>query len=200
MRINCCLWRIIFRPRPQKRCLNWRPAGGPHLPWPPSRAPVLSITPMRSAASGGCTMWRSWIGRSAGTGKTIVALHRAVFLARSQPDNRVLLTTFSDTLAHALHDKLRRLISNQPRLAERLEVLSLNAIGQRLYQAQVGPARVASEDVLRELMQSAWDECAAKLNGMKFSPSFLFSEWEEMVDAWQLDRRESYRDIKRLGR
>src|SRR6218665_262237 len=140
------------------------------------------------------------IAGSAGTGKTIVALHRAVFLARSQPDNRVLLTTFSDTLAHALHDKLRRLISNQPRLAERLEVLSLNAIGQRLYQAQVGPARVASEDVLRELMQSAWDECAAKLNGMKFSPSFLFSEWEEMVDAWQFDRWESYRDIKRLGR
>ncbi|MCW5231962.1 UvrD-helicase domain-containing protein [Verminephrobacter eiseniae] len=140
------------------------------------------------------------IAGSAGTGKTIVALHRAVVLARSQPDSRVLLTTFSDTLAHALHDKLRRLISNQPRLAERLEVLSLNAIGQRLYQAQVGPERVASEDVLRELMQSAWDECAAKLNGMKFSPSFLFSEWEEMVDAWQLDRWESYRDIKRLGR
>ena len=55
------------------------------------------------------------IAGSAGTGKTIVALHRAVFLARSQPDSRVLLTTFSDTLAHALHDKLRRLISNQPR-------------------------------------------------------------------------------------
>lgn len=140
------------------------------------------------------------IAGSAGTGKTIVALHRAVFLARSQPDSRVLLTTFSDTLAHALHDKLRRLISNQPRLAERLEVLSLNAIGQRLYQVQVGPVRVASEDVLRELMQSAWSECAPKLNGMKFSPSFLFSEWEEMVNAWQIDRWESYRDIKRLGR
>ena len=79
-------------------------------------------------------------------------------------------------------------------------MLSLNAVGQRLYQAQVGPVRVASEDVLRELMQSAWNECAPKLNGMEFSPSFLFSEWEEMVDAWQLDRWESYRDIKRLGR
>lgn len=140
------------------------------------------------------------IAGSAGTGKTIVALHRAVFLARSQPDSRVLLTTFSDTLAYALHDKLRRLISNQPRLAERLEVLSLNAIGQRLYQAQVGSVNIASEDTLRELMQSAWNECAPKLNGMKFSRSFLFSEWAEMVDAWQIDRWESYRDIKRLGR
>ena len=36
------------------------------------------------------------VAGSAGTGKTIVALHRAVFLARANPDARVLLTTFSD--------------------------------------------------------------------------------------------------------
>ena len=140
------------------------------------------------------------IAGSAGTGKTILALHRAVFLAQSEPDSRVLLTTFSDTLAYALHDKLRRLIGHQTRLAERLEVLSLNAIGLRLYQAQVGPARVASDAELRELMQAAWDECVPGLGGLKFSPSFVFSEWEEMVDAWQLDQWEAYRDIKRLGR
>ena len=55
---------------------------------------------------------RDWVERdysgparvsgSAGTGKTIVALHRAAHLARTQPQARVLLTTFSDTLAHAL--------------------------------------------------------------------------------------------------
>jgi hypothetical protein len=47
---------------------------------------------------------------SAGTGKTIVALHRAVYLARQNPEARVILTTFSDTLANALRGKLRRLI------------------------------------------------------------------------------------------
>jgi len=62
------------------------------------------------------------VSGSAGTGKTIVALHRAVFLARANPDARVLLTTFSDTLANALRTKLRRLISNEPRIGERLEV------------------------------------------------------------------------------
>jgi mRNA-degrading endonuclease RelE of RelBE toxin-antitoxin system len=36
---------------------------------------------------------------SAGTGKTIVALHRAVHLARRHPKARVLLTTFSKPLA-----------------------------------------------------------------------------------------------------
>lgn len=58
------------------------------------------------------------VSGSAGTGKTIVALHRAVFLVRWNPDNRVLLTTFSETLANALRAKLRRLISNEPRLGE----------------------------------------------------------------------------------
>jgi mRNA-degrading endonuclease RelE of RelBE toxin-antitoxin system len=38
---------------------------------------------------------------SAGTGKTIVALHRAAHLARANPDARILLTTFSETLASA---------------------------------------------------------------------------------------------------
>ncbi len=42
------------------------------------------------------------VSGSAGTGKTIVALHRAVFLARNHPDARVLLTTFSNPLANAL--------------------------------------------------------------------------------------------------
>jgi hypothetical protein len=74
------------------------------------------------------------VSGSAGTGKTIVALHRAVFLARTHPDARVLLTTFSDTLANALRTRLRRLISHEPRLGERLEVHAMNAIGRRLYE------------------------------------------------------------------
>src|SRR3979490_2965815 len=77
------------------------------------------------------------VAGSAGTGKTIVALHRAVFLTRANPNARVLLTTFSDTLANALRTKLRRLISSEPRLGERLEVHSMNAIGRRLYEVNL---------------------------------------------------------------
>src|SRR5207244_4940610 len=80
------------------------------------------------------------VSGSAGTGKTVVALHRAVFLARSNPDSRVLLTTFSDALANALRASLRRLISNQPRLAEQVEVHSIQAIGLRLFKARAGSA------------------------------------------------------------
>jgi mRNA-degrading endonuclease RelE of RelBE toxin-antitoxin system len=149
---------------------------------------------------------RDWVQRdysgparvsgSAGTGKTIVALHRAAHLARTQPQSRVLLTTFSDTLAHALQSKLRRLLGNEPRLAERIDVHSLNAIGLRLYKANIGPAEIATRDVLRDLMAKA----AGAVEGHKFSQHFLLTEWDQIVDAWQLKAWEAYRDVARLGR
>lgn len=136
------------------------------------------------------------ISGSAGTGKTIVALHRAVFLARSQPDSRVLLATFSDTLANALRTKLRRLISNEPRLGERLEVHAMNSIGERLYERHFGRARIASREQIKQRLEQA----AANVLGQKYSLNFLLTEWEDLVDAWQLDSWEAYRDVKRLGR
>ncbi|MDP2318234.1 MAG: 3'-5' exonuclease [Acidobacteriota bacterium] len=136
------------------------------------------------------------VSGSAGTGKTIVALHRAAFLARSNPSARVLLTTFSDTLANALRARLRRLIGNEPRLGERLEVHSLDGIGGRLYRSHFGqPSPATSADIL-EAMKTASATAAAH----KFSLPFLMSEWEQVVDAWQLETWESYRDVARLGR
>lgn len=133
---------------------------------------------------------------SAGTGKTIVALHRAVFLARQNMESRVLLVTFSDTLANALRTKLRRLISNEPSLGERIEVHSMNAIGKRLYERIVGPAKLASSEVIRGLLRDA----AAGESQSRFPLRFLESEWDQVVDAWQLDSWEAYRDVTRLGR
>jgi hypothetical protein len=92
------------------------------------------------------------VAGSAGTGKTIVALHRAVFLARTNPDARVLLTTFSDTLANALRTKLRRLLSHEPRLGERLEVHAMNALGERLYTLHFGRPKIATRDVIQPFL------------------------------------------------
>jgi hypothetical protein len=136
------------------------------------------------------------VAGSAGTGKTIVALHRAVHLARTNPDARVLLTTFSDTLASALRTKLRRLLGNEPRLAERIDVYSLDTIALRLHKAHVGPVTIASRDILKRLLA----ERSAAVGGHKLSAYFLLTEWEQVVDAWQLGSWEEYRDVARLGR
>jgi superfamily I DNA/RNA helicase len=150
------------------------------------------------------------ISGSAGTGKTIVALHRAVHLARANPEGRVLLTTFSDTLANALHTKLKRLLGDEPRLAERIDVYSLPAIGLRLYKGagRTGsPSRTGSSPsgtggplASRELVRELLAEASAAVGGHKFSLHFLLTEWEQVVDAWQLESWEAYRDIARLGR
>ena len=136
------------------------------------------------------------VSGSAGTGKTIVALHRAVYLARQHPDARVLLATFSDTLASALRTKLRRLVGNEPKLAERIDVHSLDALGARIYKAHHGSAKMASRETVRELLQ----EAAKAAEGHYFTPQFLLTEWEHVVDAWQLGTWEAYRDVARLGR
>ena len=149
---------------------------------------------------------RQWVDRtysgparvsgSAGTGKTIVALHRAVTLAKAHPGCRVLLTTFSDTLANALHTKLARLIGNEPRLAERIDVYSINAIGLRLVKIFGGITNIATQDLVKDLLRDA----SSKIDNHKFTLHFLFTEWEQVVDAWQLKTWESYRDVVRLGR
>ncbi|GAB4365390.1 MAG: hypothetical protein Kow0060_22780 [Methylohalobius crimeensis] len=119
------------------------------------------------------------VSGSAGTGKTIVALHRAVHLARNHPDARILLTTFSEALANALRSKLRRLIGNEPRLGERLEVHAIDAVGERLYESHFGPVEIASPDRIRTLIRDA----SGREGGHRFSERFLWGEWEEVVDA-----------------
>lgn len=136
------------------------------------------------------------ISGSAGTGKTVVALHRAVFLARKNKDARVLLATFSDPLANALKTMFRRLVSNEPRLGERIDVHSIESIGVRLYKSHFGEPKLASREVIRKLVTSASKE----IPDHKFGLRFLLMEWEQVVDAWQLESWEAYRDVMRLGR
>lgn len=136
------------------------------------------------------------VSGSAGTGKTIVALHRAAYLARTDPDARVLLATFSETLANALRTNLNRLIGNEPRLGERIDVHSLDALGQRLYKSRFGKVGLVDREVLRGML----DQASRAVGGHRFSLHFLLTEWEQVVDGWQLDTWESYRDVARLGR
>lgn len=136
------------------------------------------------------------VSGSAGTGKTIVALHRAVRLARRDEDSRVLLATFSAPLACALQVKFRRLIGTDPRLAERIDVRSMDSLGVRLHKALLGDARLATPEEAHAALEAASNAEA----GHGFTRAFLAAEWEQVVDAWQLRDWEAYRDVARLGR
>lgn len=136
------------------------------------------------------------ISGSAGTGKTIVALHRAVHLARRHADAKVLLTTFSATLANALRTKLNRLAGNEPGVRERITVHAVTGIARSLYTGLWGEPALASPELVSSLLQQA----AGKVADERFSAVFLLGEWSEVVDAWQLRSWEAYRDVARLGR
>ena len=102
------------------------------------------------------------VAGSAGTGKTVVALHRAVHLARRDRDARVLLTTFSDTLANALRVKLGRLAGSEPRMHERVDIRAIDRVGLELYEAAFGEAhdrrlRRSLRALLRESSELARD-------------------------------------------
>jgi len=71
------------------------------------------------------------------------------------------------------------------RLAKRIDVYSLEAIGLRLHKTHVGPGRLASRDDIRQLVGDA----AKAVPGHRFGRHFLLTEWEHVVGAWQLGQR-----------
>jgi superfamily I DNA/RNA helicase len=72
----------------------------------------------------------------------------------------------------------------------------MNTIGRRLYELHFGCPHIAPRDVIQPLLADA----AIDVDAHRFSRHFLLTEWEEVVDAWQLDTWEAYRDVRRLGR
>ncbi|MEV8515217.1 UvrD-helicase domain-containing protein [Dactylosporangium sp. NPDC051484] len=141
---------------------------------------------------------------SAGTGKTVTGLHRAVFLAGRLPDDgsKVLLTTFTRALAEALGKQLYRL-TDDPAVRSRIDVVSIDKLAYEIV-ARVRRVTIADDDVLDPL----WDAAAAagptyhNRAGQvtRFSGAFLRREWEQVVLAQQLASMEAYRDARRGGR
>jgi hypothetical protein len=144
---------------------------------------------------------RDWKGParvsgSAGTGKTIVALHRAAFLARIDASARVLLTTFSKPLADALAARCDLLLAAEPAVRARVTVRAIDQAAMELYAPRFGQPNMASRAQLRA---AVIDAQKAGLGGA-LTTDFLVEEWDELVDAWNVSDAEAYATIPRLGR
>ncbi len=133
---------------------------------------------------------------SAGTGKTVVALHRAVHLVKNNEDSRVLLTTFSEPLAVLLQEKVNRMVSCEPTLTERLDVISIQEIGQRIYQAHIGKPILVKPAKLNSIISHYSPDEINKIYGQMFA----IEEFQEIIDTYNLKDWESYRNLRRIGR
>ena len=137
------------------------------------------------------------VAGSAGTGKTIVAIHRAVRLARDNPNAKILLTSFSEPLAAELAKKLLVLAPETGGVVPRITTASFQGIAEQMFQLEHGVRpRIASDAVLRERLRAA--AASAGLKG--FSERFLLSEWINVIDAWGLTSLDAYSTVQRMGR
>ena len=130
----------------------------------------------------------------AGTGKTVTALHRAVFLARrAAAPASVLLTTFTRNLADALDHQLA-LLTDEPEVRERIEVLNVDRLAHRVFSEAYG----RQPDIVdpRELRQ-LWEKAAASSG---FNAVFLEREWVQVILAQGLREPAQYLTARRHGR
>lgn len=134
---------------------------------------------------------------SAGTGKTVVALHRAVRLVRASPTARVLLTTFSAPLAAALDRRMVALSVATPGATARVTVLPIRAVADELFQLAFGRRATPASD---EQVQDALTKAAAAAGDFGYPLRFIVSEWRHVVDAWQVADMNTYATVPRLGR
>lgn len=153
----------------------------------------------------------------AGTGKTVVAIHRARRLARDNPDARIILTTFNATLAQGLRADLavldpELLLADKP--GDRgVYVGGLDALGravldragetaslagERVFGRRVdfGPKRTSADAVWREVVHTVDSGLDAKLA----TPAFLESEYVAVVLANRITTLEQYAKVARAGR
>ncbi|TLF57845.1 3'-5' exonuclease [Nocardia cyriacigeorgica] len=154
----------------------------------------------------------------AGTGKTVVALHRARHLARLNPGARIVLTTFNKTLAQDLLANLRLLdpsitIADKP--GDRgVYVAGLDKLAAAVLRqgGDLGPAlesvfgagdttrrprRVYNDD---NAWAAAVREASPSLDPRLTHPSFLAGEYLGVVLGNRITTLEQYLKVPRAGR
>jgi superfamily I DNA/RNA helicase len=159
----------------------------------------------------------------AGTGKTVVLLHRARHLARTNPDARIILTTYNKTLAAALRDNLRVLdrtiqLVDEPGIPG-IYIGTVDSISWRLLarsrayglpltaavESVLGtPAGTRTTGILDASPDSAWrtalSQAGFDLPDSLRSPGFLAAEYVTVVLPARITTLDTYLSATRTGR
>ncbi|HMS36401.1 MAG TPA: AAA family ATPase [Arachnia sp.] len=133
----------------------------------------------------------------AGTGKTVVGLHRAAYLARIKP-GRILVTTYVRTLPDVLRELLRRLA---PEVVDRVEFTGTHALARRLLQERgvrvnLDPAQS------RAAFDLAWRRVGvdSALGKRTRDHDYWSDEIEHVIKGRGISRFEQYAELARTGR
>ncbi len=136
--------------------------------------------------------WR--VRGGAGTGKTVVALHRARHLAH-ETGGDVLLTTFVNTLPRVWEELLRRFPGD---LGGRISCRSVNSIAWEIYEGADGVRTIAEADRRQAIIRDAWLPRHARLGGL--SEIGLADEIDYMLIGRSIRDLDAYLGLARTGR
>jgi superfamily I DNA/RNA helicase len=136
----------------------------------------------------------------AGTGKTVVALHRAKWLAENRtPDGKkVLFTTFTKNLVLDIEDNLKTLCA--PKTMAKIEVRNLDAWVHGFMRSRKLEHKIIydrSQDGALHAWQAA---LAVKDASIDLPTAFYEQEFEQVVLAQGVTTRDDYRAVRRTGR
>jgi superfamily I DNA/RNA helicase len=152
----------------------------------------------------------------AGTGKTVVAIHRARNLAQRNPQSRIVLTTYNKTLAQALLTDLT-MLDPDIRLAEKpgdvgVYVGGVDALGYAVLKradnvpnaAQSVLGYTGIDSLSTRTRASVWRDVGAEvdagIDAKLATPAFLESEYIAVVLANRITTLEQYVKVARAGR
>ena len=139
----------------------------------------------------------SRIRGSAGTGKTVVGLHRAAHIARTRP-GKVLVTTFVRTLPDVLASLMERMA---PEVADRVEFMGVHEFARRTLKDRGIRFKVDREKA-ELLFERAWRDVGANgpLAGIDPNSKYWQEEISCVIKGRGISRWEQYADLSRVGR
>jgi hypothetical protein len=132
----------------------------------------------------------------AGTGKTVVAMHRAKRLASDLPlGKRVFFTTYTRNLADDIRENLRKIASMDQ--MKKIEVINLDAWVASFLRDQGYEYNISYGDELDKI----WDDAIAQAGGsLDYTKNFYIDEWIKVVQAQEAYTKEKYVKASRIGR
>ena len=144
----------------------------------------------------------------AGTGKTVVAMHRAKHLADqiekdpTRAGQRVLLTTFTTSLAHDIEANLRTLCpSHLDARPPRIEVINLDRWVSQFLKRKSFAREVAFFGEARDRLDQIWKDVFDDHELPEgLSEPFVRAEWAQIVQAKGLTDQKGYLKASRAGR
>lgn len=132
----------------------------------------------------------------AGTGKTVVLMHRARSLAKdvfTATEDRLLVTTFTRNLASAIGENLKSLCGDE---LKRIEVLHVDAIAARILRSHSMEFSPANQEHLAE----SWQSAVAAAGDLTLPIGFYREEWSRVIQAQGIAERAGYLLASRTGR